>query len=57
MHAPNGNGSAKETDPRLRAGARAERQMAHYLHRAFEQENNVHLLNGLRLEGREATRA
>lgn len=23
------------TDPRLRAGVQAERQMAHYLHRAF----------------------
>ena len=50
MHAPNGDGSAKKVDPRLRAGARAERQMAHYLHRAFERVNDVHLLNGLRLE-------
>ena len=49
MHAPNGNGSAKKADPRPRAGARAERQIAHYLHRAFERVDGVHLLNGLRL--------
>ena len=35
--------------PRLRAGAEAERQMAHYLNRRFNQEPEVHVLHDLRL--------
>lgn len=41
------------TDPRQAAGAAAERQMAHYLHRGFSQDPDVHVYNGLRLEDRE----
>ena len=41
------------TDPRLRAGVEAERQMAHYLHRAFHDDAETHVLHGLRLEDRE----
>ncbi len=37
------------TDPRLRAGAQAEQQMAFYLHRAFSDEQGVYVLNDLRL--------
>ena len=40
-------------DPRQAAGAAAERQMAHYLHRAFSQDQDVNVHNGLRLEDRE----
>ena len=40
-------------DPRQAAGAKAERQMAHYLHRAFSQDQDLHVYNGLRLEDRE----
>lgn len=36
-------------DARLMAGHDAERQMAHYLHRAFAQDPEVRVLNGLRL--------
>ncbi len=36
--------------PRQRAGDAAERQMAHYLHRAFSDDPSVHVLHGLRLE-------
>ena len=42
-----------DPDPRQRAGAEAERQMAHYLHRAFKRDPEVHVLHGLRLEDRE----
>lgn len=41
---------APSSDPRLRAGAEAERQMAFYLHRAFAQDESVLVLNDLRLE-------
>lgn len=41
------------TDPRLRAGVVAERQMAHYLHRRFHDDPGTHILHGLRLEDRE----
>jgi len=37
-------------DPRQRAGAAAERQMAHYLHRSFSEDQGVYVLHGLRLE-------
>ena len=37
-------------NPLLRAGAEAERQMAHYLHRRFHGDPETHLLHGLRLE-------
>ena len=40
-------------DPRQAAGAAAERQMAHYLHRAFSQNQDVHVHDGLRLEDQE----
>jgi ribosomal protein S27AE len=36
-------------DPLLRAGVLAERQMAHYLHRAFARGPSVYVLNDLRL--------
>ena len=36
-------------DPRQRAGAAAEAQIAHYLNRSFGQDPEVHLFNGLRL--------
>lgn len=35
--------------PRLRAGAAAERQMAHYLNRRFSHDPEVHVLHDLRL--------
>ena len=38
---------------RQRAGAAAERQMAHYLDRKFSQAPDAHVLHGLRLEDRE----
>ena len=38
---------------RQRAGAAAERQMAHYLDRKFSQDPDAHVLHGLRLENRE----
>ena len=41
---------ASSKDPRQRAGADAERQMAHYLHRAFKDDPNVCVLHGLRIE-------
>jgi hypothetical protein len=37
------------TDPRLRAGVQAERQMAHDLHRAFATSANLYVINDLRL--------
>ena len=43
----------RDPEPRQRAGAEAERQMAHYLHRAFKEDPEVHVLHGLRLEDRE----
>ena len=43
----------RDPDPRQRAGDDAERQMAHYLHRAFRQDPEVHVLHDLRLEDRE----
>ena len=40
---------AESSDPRRRAGAEAERQMAHYLHRDFASEAGLLVLNDLRL--------
>ena len=40
-------------DPRQRAGAAAENQMAHYLHRAFKQDREVHVLHALCLRDAE----
>lgn len=40
---------AESSDPRLRAGAEAERQMAFYLHRDFASEAGLLVLNDLRL--------
>ena len=37
-------------DPRKRAGAEAERQMAHYLHRKFQDDPVVCVLHQLRIE-------
>ena len=42
--------SAPHRDPRLRAGAEAERQMAHYLHRSFNEDPELHVLHNLRIE-------
>ena len=39
-------------DPRQHAGAEAERQMAHYLHRKFKNDAAAYVLHGLRLEDR-----
>lgn len=39
-------------DPRQRAGAAAERQMAHYLHRSFSEDRGVYVLHGVRIEDR-----
>ena len=39
--------------PHLHAGATAEKQMAHYLHRSFVNDPEVHVLHGLRIEDRE----
>ena len=40
-------------DRRQRAGAAAENQIAHYLHRAFKQDREVHVLHALRLQDAE----
>ena len=40
-------------EPRQRAGAAAERQMAHYLHRRFKDDPEAVVLHGLRLEDRD----
>lgn len=40
-------------DRRLRAGADAERQMAHYLHRDFRDHEEVFVLHDVRLEDRD----
>ncbi len=40
-------------DPRLRAGVKAEKQIAHYLHRNFANNSEVCVLHGVRLEDRE----
>ena len=40
-------------DRRQRAGADAEKQMAHYLHRGFRDDDEVFVLHDLRLEDRE----
>lgn len=37
------------SDPKLRAGVEAERQMAHYLHRAFVTDPDIFVLNDIRL--------
>ena len=37
-------------DPRQQAGAAAERQIAHYLHRSFKEDQEVYVLHDLRLE-------
>jgi hypothetical protein len=37
-------------DPRVAAGERAERQIAFYLHRAFHDDDRIHLIHNLRLE-------
>lgn len=37
------------SNPRLRAGVEAERQMAHYLHRAFATSVDLYVINDLRL--------
>ena len=39
-------------DPRQLAGAAAEEQMAHYLHRGFNEDQGVHVLHDVRLEDR-----
>ena len=39
-------------DPRQRAGAAAERQMAHYLHRRFSEDPEVYVLHDLRIVDR-----
>ncbi|MYE83636.1 MAG: NERD domain-containing protein [Gammaproteobacteria bacterium] len=39
-------------DARARAGAAAERQMAHYLQRAFAQKADIQVLHNVRLEDR-----
>lgn len=38
------------SDPRQRAGADAEQQMAHYLHRRFDDDQEVCVLHDLRIE-------
>ena len=37
-------------DPRQQAGAAAERQIAHYLHRSFTKDQEVYVLHDVRLE-------
>ena len=37
-------------DPRQQAGAAAERQIAHYLHRKFNEDRGIYVLHDLRLE-------
>ena len=44
---------ADHKDRRQQAGADAESQMAHYLNRAFQHNEQVFVLHGLRLEDRE----
>ncbi|MCQ3812371.1 MAG: NERD domain-containing protein [Acidimicrobiia bacterium] len=44
---------AVHKDPRQRAGADAEEQMAHYLHRGFRENEEVFVLHNLRLEDQE----
>ena len=39
----------RQPDPRRDAGERAERQMKHYLHRAFAADADLHLIHNLRL--------
>lgn len=46
---------AQHRDPRLQAGAEAERQMAHYLHRRFCEDPELHVLHDLRIEDRDQT--
>ncbi len=41
---------AVPNDPRAKAGVKAERQMAHYLHRRFKDDPEVCVLHGLRIE-------
>ena len=36
-------------DVRRRAGVAAEKQMAHYLHREFGRDSEIHMVHGLRL--------
>ena len=38
------------SDPALRAGVEAERQLAHYLHRAFAASDRLFVLHDLRIE-------
>lgn len=45
--------AANHRDRRLRAGAAAEKQMAHYLHRDFRDDEDVFVLHDLRIEDRE----
>ena len=42
--------STTHKDPRQRAGAAAENQMAHYLHREFKDDPEVYILHSLRIE-------
>ncbi len=44
---------AVSKDPRQRAGAAAESQMAHYLNRGFRDNEEVFVVHGLRLEDRD----
>ena len=44
------NQSTTHQDRRQRAGADAESQMAHYLHRGFKDDPDVYVLHGLRIE-------
>ena len=44
---------AARRDPRQRAGAAAEAQMAHYLNRAFRDDEGVFVLHGVRIEDRD----
>ena len=53
MNARPGKQTTSQGDPRHRAGAVAESQTAHYLHRRFKDEPDVHLLHDLRIEDRE----
>ncbi|MDE0458636.1 MAG: nuclease-related domain-containing protein [Chromatiales bacterium] len=43
----------EELDTRSRAGVEAEAQMAHYLHREFRDDPDLHVLHGLRIADRE----
>ena len=40
-------------DRRQQAGAATERQVAHYLHRSFNEDRGVYVLHGVRLEDRD----